>query len=191
MSVLSHCNIVFGSSPLSLKLDSRLLLAVAFSLASSAAAAAAATSASCAAISFLSCALLASAIGSKNIVLYEANLFSQRSSRSPSPWPAGPSTLVRRKVDGGVDCSAGADLRGVLKLLVLPRDVPGDDGAGEDARRGEGDAADGRSRLNVGVPRRRGVLVDGFQPTESPDGDIADARVSPPRIVECCSDVLR
>ena len=36
----------FGSSPLSLKLDSRLLLAVAFSLASSAAAATSATSAS-------------------------------------------------------------------------------------------------------------------------------------------------
>ena len=66
--------------------------------------------------------------------------------------------MVRRKVDGGVDCSAGADLRGVLKLLVLPRDVPGDDGAGEDARRGEGDAADGRSRLNVGPSQQ--VAID-------------------------------
>ena len=97
--------------------------------------------------------------------------------------------MVRRKVDGGVDCSAGADLRGVLKLLVLPRDVPGDDGAGEDARRGEGDAADGRSRLNVGVPRRRGALVDGSQPTESPDGDIADARVSTPRVLFGCATI--
>ncbi len=97
--------------------------------------------------------------------------------------------MVLDNGDEGVVCSVntGADLRGESKLLVLPRVTPGDDGApGDDARRGEGDAADGRSRRNVGVPRRRGVLADGSHPpTESPDVDIADVWVSPPRIVEC------
>ena len=72
--------------------------------------------------------------------------------------------MVLDNGDEGVVCSVntGADLRGESKLLVLPRVTPGDDGApGDDARRGEGDAADGRSRRNVGVPRRRGVLADG------------------------------